>query len=106
MDYLSQHTTGLSGRKVKVELESEQLAKEKMEGLVTLHINFSELFSNKKRASCQLAGPLKDLKAFEVCVTLETPLMSEHQCRALNPLSITIRQVRSLPLLPQGQREM
>ena len=46
-------------------------------------------------------------KVFEVRVSLESPLMSEAQCRNLNPTVITVHRASNLPtqhLTEQQQR--
>ncbi len=49
---------------------------------------------------------VRNLKGFELEVSLETPLMPEPLLRELNPMTVTVCRATGLPPLPLSQAEL
>ena len=53
-----------------------------------------------------MTSPVKNLKGFEVDVSLESSLMPEGLLRILNPMTVTVGVVTGLPDTPTSREEL
>lgn len=67
--------------------------------MVVLSIKLADLFASHTSVTAALKEGVANLKDFEISLCLETPLMSEEQRRALNPMTVTVKQCHNLPPL-------
>lgn len=101
-------SAGLSRRKLKqLQMEAAEQARIDREGIAMLEIKMADLFAvGKESVSADLEKGVGILKAFEVSVNLESPLLSEELSRALNPMTITVCKATNLPPPPLPPEEM
>ena len=77
------------------------------EGIAVLKIKMADLFAvGEDSVSACLGKEVANLKAFEVSVNLESPLLLEELSRALNPMTVTVCRATNLPPPPLPPEEM
>ena len=98
--YASISIIGISRRRLQqLQLEAAEKARIDKEGVVVLSIKLADLFASHTSVTTSLKEGVANLKDFEISLCLETPLMSEEQRQALNPMTVTVKQCHNLPPL-------
>lgn len=94
---------GLSRRRLRqLQMEAEETLRIEKEGLVVLSVNFADLFASHDSVWARLDKPVANVKDLDICLSLATPLMSEKQCKLLNPMEFIVGQALNLPCSGQN----
>lgn len=66
-------------------------------GLACVTVPLSGLFTNSTLVSGKLKHPVGTLEDVVVIITLDKPLLSEHQRQMLNPMILTVASAIDMP---------
>ena len=91
----------ISRRKQKrLEAEAAEEARIEREGIAVLRVKLLDLFGKHGYTKVKLDSPVKDLKQFEVSVSVTDTLLTEQLSKELNPMMITVIKATGLPSSP------
>ena len=63
-----------------------------------LSLKLADLFASRDNISAKLQEGVATLCGLEIHLNLDTPLMSDEQRRALNPMTFTVSRVSNIPV--------
>ncbi len=84
----------------RLEAEAAEEAMIEKEGIAVVRINFLDLFGKHGCTQNKLGSPVKDLKVFEVSVSVADSLLTDELSKELNPMTITVLKATGLPSKP------
>ena len=78
----------------------------KAHGIASVQVKLSALFTGSKSINCRLAGPVGTIEDLVITLTVDTPLLSEPQRKALNPMIIKVSSACNMPSKPLVYEEL
>ena len=88
-----------------LDINERERTKIDKEGLITLKVNLSCLFSKEGVGVAKMQGPMDYIKVFELHVSTAAPL-PKHVTKDLKPMMLMIEKVSRLPTTPISHKEL
>lgn len=106
---LSFLTVGRSSKAKSVMTDKQTDAKAayiKTHGLASVRVKLSALFTGIKSTNSRLDAPIGTVEDLVITLSVDAPLLSEPQKKALNPMIIRVMSACNMPSKPLTYREL